>query len=74
MGKQEKNIYKENRSDFQKSDPYGIEETEDFFVSSSMDYTGLIPAGLVSEAQREAYEELYPSLTPPSIDGEGEAE
>ncbi|MDY4671264.1 MAG: hypothetical protein SO415_14990 [Oliverpabstia sp.] len=71
MGKQKKN---KNISDFQESDLYGIDKTEDFFVSSSMDYTGLIPAGLVSEAQREAYEELYPSLTPPPLNGDGEAE
>ena len=46
-------------------------ETEEFFTCSG---TGLIPAGLVSEDEREAYEELYPSLTPPVLNKEGEAE
>ena len=39
-------------------------ETEEFFTCS----------GLVSEDEREAYEELYPSLTPPVLNKEGEAE
>lgn len=49
-------------------------ETEEFFTCSGTDCTGLIPAGLVSEDEREAYEELYPSLTPPVLNKEGEAE
>lgn len=40
---------------------------EDYFTCSSTDCTGLIPAGMVSEAELEAYEELYPSLTPPVV-------
>ena len=49
-------------------------ETDEFFTCSGTDCTGLIPAGLVSEDEREAYEELYPSLTPPVLNKEGEAE
>lgn len=47
---------------------------KDFFTCSGMDCTGLIPAGIESEDEWEAYEELYPSLIPPVVDEEGEAE
>ena len=33
---------------------------------STYDCTGLIPTGLTSEAEAEAYEELFPYITPPS--------
>lgn len=39
----------------------------DYFTCSSGDCTGLIPSGIVSDAEMESYKELYPSLTPPVI-------
>lgn len=55
-------------------DAYGISHEGDFFSCSSTDCTGLIPAGIVSDAQREAYKELYPSLTPIVVSRENEKE
>lgn len=40
---------------------------DDFASCSSTDCTGLIPAGLNSQAEAEAYEELYPYVTPPVL-------
>lgn len=51
-------------------DQYGISYEEDFFSCSSTDCTGLIPAGIVSDAEREFYKELYPSLTPIAVSHE----
>lgn len=48
-------------------DRYGITYEGDFFSCSSTDCTGLIPAGIVSEAERESYKELYPSMTPTTV-------
>ena len=44
------------------NDPYRVEATEDFSTCSSMDCTGLIPTPPQSNAEEEAYEELYPYL------------
>lgn len=38
-------------------------------VASSMDCTGLIPSGTISQAELESYEELYP-YRPPQMPGE----
>lgn len=38
---------------------------DDFACCSGTDCTGLIPAGLTSEEEAEAYQELYPYMTPP---------
>lgn len=48
-------------------DKYGVTDTDDLATYSAMDCTGLIPAGPVTEEERERYEELYPSLTPPIL-------
>ena len=40
---------------------------DDFASCSSTDCTGLIPAGLNSQAEAEAYQELYPYVTPPVL-------
>ncbi|MBS6196084.1 MAG: hypothetical protein KH828_10950 [Clostridiales bacterium] len=53
-------------------DKYGISHEGDFFSCSATDCTGLIPAGIVSDAEREAYKELYPSLTPIVVSQEKE--
>lgn len=41
------------------NEKYNINETEDMFVCSSGDCTGLIPANPQFEDDLEAYEELY---------------
>lgn len=48
-------------------DKYGVTDTDDLAACSAMDCTGLIPAGPVTEEERERYEEIYPSLTPPVL-------
>lgn len=40
---------------------------DDFACCSGTDCTGLIPAGLTSEEEAEAYQELYPYMTPPAV-------
>lgn len=48
-------------------DPFKNED-EDFLdtpIASSMECTGLIPALPETEAEMEAYEEMFPYLTPP---------
>lgn len=55
------------KKESEEKDPYGISYEGDFFSCSSTDCTGLIPAGIVSDAERESYKELYPSLTPGMI-------
>lgn len=37
----------------------------EFSTCSAYDCTGLIPAGITSESEAEAYEELYPYVTAP---------
>lgn len=53
-------------------DKYGVTDTNDLAACSTMDCTGLIPAGPVTEEERERYAELYPSLTPPILLHEGD--
>ncbi len=45
-----------------------LPDTEDleFNTCSMYDCTGLIPAGITSESEADAYEELYPYVTPVS--------
>ena len=38
-------------------DKYGVTDTDDLAACSAMDCTGLIPAGPVTEEERERYEE-----------------
>lgn len=59
--------YQVQKKESDEKDDYGISHEGDFFTCSSMDCTGLIPAGIVSDAERESYKELYPSLTPPVL-------
>ena len=40
-----------------------VHKNNDIQACSSMDCTGLIPALPEDEAQREAYEEIYPYIT-----------
>lgn len=46
----------ENKTNPEKKDPYDI----DIQSCSAMDCTGLIPSLPQSEAEKEAYEDLYP--------------
>ena len=59
--------YQVQKKESDEKDFYGISHEGDFFSCSTMDCTGLIPAGIVSDAERESYKELYPSLTPPVV-------
>lgn len=40
-------------------------DEQEFSTCSAYDCTGLIPAGITSESEAEAYEELYPYVTMP---------
>lgn len=57
---------KQKNSEREKSekDIYGIDEESSYYTCSNTDCTGLIPAGIVSEEELEAYQELYPDLYP----------
>ncbi|MGN1140951.1 MAG: hypothetical protein ACI4TF_07105 [Oliverpabstia sp.] len=59
--------YQVQKKESDEKDFYGISHERDFFSCSTTDCTGLIPAGIVSDAERESYKELYPSLTPPVV-------
>ena len=54
------------RTDKEKTEKF-IDRSDDFDIDiqacSTMDCTGLIPALPESEAEREAYEDLYPYIT-----------
>lgn len=45
---------------------------DDLQVCTTMDMTGLIPAGNVSEEDLEDYKELYPFLPQPLVKKDGE--
>lgn len=42
-------------------------KSTDFWVASSGDMTGLIPAGPVDEQELDLYEELYPLQVPEDV-------
>lgn len=50
----------------EKSSRQASDALTDLASCSTQDCTGLIPSGLDSEAELEAYEELYPFLPRPS--------
>lgn len=45
---------------------------DDFTCCSGTDCTGLIPAGLTSDEEAEAYQELYPYMAQPAAGREKE--
>lgn len=55
-----------NKNRFPDLDKQPISDNIELNTCSTYDCTGLIPAGLTSEAEAEAYEELFPYITPPS--------
>ncbi len=52
--------------DFDNSQKIDLVWDKEFNACSSTDCTGLIPSAIVDESQIEAYEEIYPYLSPTS--------
>ncbi len=44
----------------------GYDDGDDFATCSSYDCTGLIPAAVQDQAEADAYEDIYPYITPPA--------